>query len=166
MQNGDEAKSGGQPEQDPETVERQGWMALLAKASAADLESAWAELDDKPRWRWLRRPETGLVMVRGRAGGTGQPFNLGEMTVTRCVLATEEGYTGHATVAGRKARHAELAACFDALLQNAERRPTLDAGLLTALKRKRAAAGQRRAAAAATTKVEFFTLVRGEDKKE
>ncbi|MDJ0611916.1 MAG: phosphonate C-P lyase system protein PhnG [Kiloniellales bacterium] len=142
---------------------RRAWMSLLARASPEDLEAVWDALEDPPSRRWLRRPETGLVMVRGRAGGTGQAFNLGEMTVTRCVLATEEGYSGHATVAGRDARHAELAACFDALLQDPRRRPALERDLLARLERARAAADRARAAAAAATKVEFFTLVRGED---
>ncbi len=31
-------------------------------------------------------PRPGMTLVRGRMGGTGSPFNLGEMTVTRCVV--------------------------------------------------------------------------------
>ena len=148
---------------DPDTAERQGWMALLAKANSDDLEAAWEVLENKPAWRLLRKPEIGLVMVRGRAGGTGRPFNLGEMTVTRCVLASEEGFTGHATVAGRNLRHAELAAGFDALLQNPARREALNRGLIAELKLKQDRAAGDRAAKAAKSKVEFFTLVRGED---
>ena len=138
-------------------------MGLLAKAALEDLESAWSALDEKPSWRWLRKPETGLVMLRGRAGGTGQAFNLGEMSVTRCVLVTEAGHTGHAYVAGSDSRHAELAALFDALLQDEARQSTLDEALLTPLKRKRQEAEHGRAEAVASSKVEFFTMVRGED---
>ena len=145
------------------TAARQAWMGLLAKAAPADLESAWDALEPKPAWRWLRKPETGLVMVRGRAGGSGQAFNLGEMTVTRCVLVTEAGVTGHAHVAGRNARHAELAAAFDALLQDETRHAALADSLLAPLTRKRAEAERQEAEAAAATKVEFFTMVRGED---
>ncbi len=148
---------------DSEIAERQGWMALLAKAACEDLETAWSEVDDKPAWRVLRKPEIGLVMVRGRAGGSGQPFNLGEMTVARCVLASEEGFTGHATVAGRDLRHAELAAGFDALLQNPVRRDALKRDILVGLKDKQDQAAGELAAKAARSKVEFFTLVRGED---
>ena len=148
---------------DEQTAARQAWMSLLARAEPEDLESAWAALEAKPRWRWLRKPETGLVMVRGRAGGSGQAFNLGEMTVTRCVLTTDDGATGHAHVAGRDARHAELAAAFDALLQDETRREALEDSLLGPLRRKRAAAERDRAQKAAATRVEFFTLVRGED---
>lgn len=138
-------------------------MALLAKAAPGDLEAAWSALDDKPRWRWLRKPETGLVMVRGRAGGTGQAFNLGEMSVTRCVLAIDGGHSGHAYVAGSDGRHAELAALFDALLQDETRRDGLDRALLSPLRRKREAAERDRQDAAASSKVEFFTMLRGED---
>ena len=148
---------------DQGTAARQAWMGLLARAAPEDLESAWAALEPKPAWRWLRRPETGLVMVRGRAGGSGQAFNLGEMTVTRCVLVTDDGTTGHAHVAGRDARHAELAAAFDALLQDETRRVNLEDSLLAPLRRKRSEAAQRRAQEAAATRVEFFTMVRGED---
>ncbi len=163
MQNADGVTPDPETAADPALAARRSWMALLAKASREDLEAVWNALADAPPHRWLRRPEIGLVMVRGRAGGTGQAFNLGEMTVTRCVLTTEEGFTGHATVAGRDARHAELAACFDALLQNPRRRPALERNLLGRLVRERETADRARAAAAAETRVEFFTLVRGED---
>ncbi len=69
----------------------------------------------------LRGPEAGLVMVRGRTGGGGAPFNLGEMTTTRCTVRTDAGFVGHAYVAGRDERLAEVAALADALLQDPER---------------------------------------------
>ncbi len=69
----------------------------------------------------MRGPEGGLVMVRGRAGGGGAPFNLGEMTVTRCTVRLGSGLVGHAYVAGREPRRAELAALVDALMQDPER---------------------------------------------
>ena len=145
------------------TVARQAWMALLAKAAPGDLESAWSALEDKPSWRWLRKPETGLVMVRGRAGGTGRAFNLGEMSVTRCVLVTDDGLSGHAYVSGSDRRHAELAAVFDALLQDETRRQALERALLMPLRHKRAARERDRREDSASSKVEFFTMVRGED---
>src|SRR5215510_495097 len=106
------------------TTPRQRWLAVLAKAPLARLEAAWDALADKPRYRMLRQAETGLVMVRGRIGGTGQPFNLGEMTMTRAAVQLIDpsgaiGPTGFGHVAGRSARHAELVALFDALLQDA-----------------------------------------------
>jgi alpha-D-ribose 1-methylphosphonate 5-triphosphate synthase subunit PhnG len=102
-------------------------------------------------------------MVRGRAGGTGPRFNLGEMTVTRCSVTLEDGAVGHAYVRGRDPRHAELAALFDALLQDDARRGGLERAVVEPLARARAA--RRRAAVehVAPSRVEFFTMVRGEE---
>lgn len=144
------------------TSERRAWMGELAKASCDDLETAWNALSEKPDWQWLRKPETGLVMVRGRAGGTGGAFNLGEMTVTRCALTIDAGTTGYGYVAGRNARHAELAAVFDALLQSPHG-PDLKKTLLEPLAETRSKTERRKQAKAAATRVEFFTMVRGED---
>ena len=158
-------------EQDPVAAQghtRGAWMSVLAKSDPEDLARAWKDLAEKPKWRWLRRPETGLVMVRGRAGGTGSAFNLGEMTVTRCAIVTEDGdggrgFTGQGYLAGRDRRHAELAAIFDALLQDAGRRPALEEQILKPLAERLAVRRREASAKSAATKVDFFTLVRGED---
>ena len=148
---------------DPGVAERRSWMGLLAASDVADLEAGWDRLAAKPEWRWLRPPESGLVMVRGRAGGNGRPFNLGEMTVTRCALVTEDGQTGQAYVAGRDRRHAELAALFDALLQADDSAAELKQTLLPLLAHKKAARKRTAIARSAPTKVDFFTLGRGEN---
>src|ERR687891_2822991 len=101
--------------------QRRRWLAVLARAATAQLEACWAETG-QPALTLLRQPETGLVMARGRAGGTGQRFNLGEITVTRCAVQSADGYIGHGYVAGRDKRKAELVASFDALLQAPARR--------------------------------------------
>ena len=110
------------------------------------------------RYRVLRGPEAGLVMVRGRTGGGGAPFNLGEMTTTRCTVRTEAGFVGHAYVAGRNERQAELAALADALLQD----PLRQTALLEDVIEKLAAVQQARrdavAAKAAATRVQFFAM--------
>ncbi len=93
-------------------------MGVLARAARDELEAAWETLEPRPAYDRLRPPETGMVMTRGRAGGTGRRFNLGEMTVTRCALRLDSGEMGIAYVAGRDRRHAELAALFDALMQD------------------------------------------------
>ena len=134
-------------------------MAILAKAQLAEVEGAWARLPEPPRYRILRGPETGLVMVRGRIGGSGAPFNVGEMSVTRCTVELERGGApGHAYVAGRSERHATLAAVLDALLQENAAGPAVDMieSLAAAqLERRRLAAAK-----VATSRVEFFTMVR------
>jgi alpha-D-ribose 1-methylphosphonate 5-triphosphate synthase subunit PhnG len=138
-------------------------MSVLAQASPQELEDRWRGLVAPPRHRMLRRPETGLVMVRGRTGGTGARFNVGEVTVTRCAVELEDGAVGVAYVRGRDTRHAELAAVLDALLQDSARRAGLEAAVVEPLAAAQAA--RRRAAAerVAPSKVEFFTLVRGDE---
>jgi alpha-D-ribose 1-methylphosphonate 5-triphosphate synthase subunit PhnG len=141
---------------------RQAWMSLMAKAPAEALARRWAALGLAPGFTWLRAPEIGGVMVRGRMGGTGAPFNLGEMTVTRCALRLESGAVGHAYVQGRDKAKAEQAALLDALMQTdvaAEVRKKV----LEPLEAEMAAVAAARAARAAATKVVFFTMVRGED---
>lgn len=140
---------------------RRHWMACLAKARPGEVEAAWQRLDQPAAYQRLRGPETGLVMVRGRAGGTGGAFNLGEMTVTRCSVRLADGRVGHAYVAGRNARHAELAAALDAVLQGCG--PVLRDMLVEPLAQAQASRRQAAAAKVAATRVDFFTMVRGED---
>ncbi|MBV1798445.1 phosphonate C-P lyase system protein PhnG [Siccirubricoccus sp. G192] len=133
-------------------------MAVLARASAAEITSRLERAPPLPAHARLRGPETGLVMARGRQGGDGAPFNLGEMTVTRCTVRLPAGIVGHAYVAGRDTRQAELAAALDAALQD----PALQPALLTAVIEPLAAAQAERAARdarrAAATRVEFLTM--------
>jgi alpha-D-ribose 1-methylphosphonate 5-triphosphate synthase subunit PhnG len=97
-------------------------------------------------------------MVRGRAGGGGAPFNLGEMTVTRCTVRTEEGQVGHAYIAGRDAEKAKLAALLDALLQQPDRTSLLRERVVAPLEQKQRARREAIARKAAATRVQFFTL--------
>ncbi|MEL7013310.1 MAG: phosphonate C-P lyase system protein PhnG [Pseudomonadota bacterium] len=154
--------------------ERKAWMSLLAKSPVADLKRLWEAFDgaqsdaqsgaqpDAQSHVWLRAPEIGGVMVRGRAGATGAPFNLGEMTVTRCSLKLPGGEVGHGYVQGRDKDHATRAALIDAHMQSGQsaaiRRHVLDP-----LKDLMSASKEERARKAAATKVDFFTLARGED---
>lgn len=142
-----------------QTEERQGWMSLLAKAQPERLA---ALLPEVPEHAVLRAPEIGAVMVQGRAGATGVRFNLGEMTVTRCSVRLACGTVGHAWVQGRDKAHARRAALADALMQT-EAATDLSAKVLAPLKAEADALGAVRAAKAAATKVDFFTMVRGED---
>jgi alpha-D-ribose 1-methylphosphonate 5-triphosphate synthase subunit PhnG len=138
------------------TATRKHWMSVLARAPAKAIESALTRVGPLPDWTRVRGPETGLVMVRGRVGGSGSPFNLGEMTVTRCTVRLGSGVAGHAYIAGRDERRAELAAVADALLQdlNAESRDSLIRPLAEAQRQQRLT----RAEKAAATKVEFFAM--------
>jgi alpha-D-ribose 1-methylphosphonate 5-triphosphate synthase subunit PhnG len=130
-------------------------MSVLARADADVLAE---RLGAQPDYQVLRGPEAGLVMVRGRIGGGGGPFNLGEMTVTRCTVRTATGFVGHAYVAGRSERRAELAALADALLQD----PTQQTALLEQVIEPLALVQQEQretvAAKAAATRVQFFAM--------
>src|SRR4028118_337616 len=97
---------------------RRRWMGVLARASAPEIVAHLRDAPPLPAHTRLRGPETGLVMARGRQGGDGAPFNLGEMTVTRCTVGLGSAAVGHAYGAGRDARKAELAAVLDAALQD------------------------------------------------
>ncbi|MGK7928828.1 MAG: phosphonate C-P lyase system protein PhnG [Spirulina sp.] len=142
-------------------TERQNWMATLAKTSPECLEERVKTLGDLPEYRFLRSPEIGLTMVRGRAGGTGQIFNLGEMTIVRCVAIVEEK-TGFGYVAGRSRRHAELAAVCDALLQHPDWRDRVQKLVIEPLQKERERQKETQQRQTESTKVNFFTLLRGE----
>lgn len=144
---------------------RADWMALLARAPLNLLEQALSAQTRQYRTEWLRRPETGLYMVQGRAGGTGERFNLGEVTVTRCALRTlapsaETTPVGVAYVLGRQHRQAELAALADALLQQPAHHELLEQTLLQPVRQHLALRTSRRQAQVQSTRVEFFTVAR------
>ena len=144
-------------------ADRRAWMATLAKADPRQLESLWDTLGETPAHTLVRPPERGSVMVRGRVGGGGAAFNMGEITVTRCTARLEDGALGHAYIPGRKARHAEIAAVLDAMLQTDTHADAVRARILAPLAATREAAQRDRAAKVAATKVNFFTMVRGDN---
>ncbi len=137
-------------------------MGLLAKAPAGRAAELLDATITRPEFTWLRAPQIGSTMVRGRAGATGAPFNLGEMTVTRCALTLPSGEVGHAYIQGRRKADAETAALIDALMQTTTA-ATLRKAVLNPLEAEMTAAKAARAAKAAATKVDFFTMARGED---
>jgi alpha-D-ribose 1-methylphosphonate 5-triphosphate synthase subunit PhnG len=137
---------------------RRRWMSVLARAGAEDIVRHLADAPPLPAHRRLRGPETGLVMVRGRAGGDGAPFNLGEMTVTRCSVRLEDGTIGHAHAAGRDQAQAEIAAVLDALMQTEAWHARLEALVIAPLEAAQAGRRAETARRAAATKVEFFTM--------
>ncbi|MBP2550888.1 alpha-D-ribose 1-methylphosphonate 5-triphosphate synthase subunit PhnG [Neorhizobium galegae] len=147
----------------PHETGRKRGLDLLARATRPELEAAWQALADRPGHELLRGPETGLVMVRGRIGGGGAPFNLGETTVSRATVRVADGTVGHGYRLGTDRRAAELAALFDALGQNERHRDFVETSLLAPIEQRQAADAARRENETAATKVDFFTMVRGED---
>ncbi|MES2847388.1 MAG: phosphonate C-P lyase system protein PhnG [Pseudomonadota bacterium] len=144
----------------PESEARKAWMGLLARAAPCLLRDLLPV--DAPPHSLLRPPEVGAVMVRGRIGATGAPFNLGEVTVTRCAVRLATGQVGHAHVQGRDKDHALRSALVDAMMQT-EAAPALQRDVLAELARAEQETKTIRAGKAAATRVEFFTMVRGED---
>lgn len=145
-----------------ENADRKAWMSLLAKAPKGRVAELLDATMQRPNFAWLRAPEIGSSMVRARAGGTGAPFNLGEVTVTRCALTLESGEVGHAYIQGRRKADAEAAALVDALMQG-EAVELLSKSVLEPLRTEQATKRSDRATKAAATKVEFFSMARGED---
>jgi len=140
--------------------ERRRWLSVLAKARPGELAEAWDGLGEHPAYTALRAPELGLMLVRGRMGGGGDAFNLGEMTLTRSAVRLESGETGVAYVAGRDRRHAEIAAAVDAMMQSPALRPQVEGAIVARLARAQAERRETAARKAAATRVDFFTMVR------
>ena len=141
---------------------RSEWIGLLARAPLGLLEG-WSGALGATSYTWLRRPEQGLVMLQGRAGGAGERFNLGEMTVTRCTLRLASGACGVAYVQGRSPRRAELAALADALLQQPATADSVRRELIAPLATHLQAQAGRAQRKAQGTKVDFFTVAHGDD---
>ena len=143
--------------------ERQAWLAVLARASRIELEAKLELANESlPTLQRVRPAEVGMLMLRGRVGGTGNPFNLGEASVVRCAVRLGNGPLGVAYALGRDKRRAELAAVFDALLQDPQHHDDLQSKLIEPLATAQAQARDRLQGEVATSKVEFFTLVRGD----
>ncbi|MDX1466359.1 MAG: phosphonate C-P lyase system protein PhnG [Halomonas sp.] len=145
-------------------AERQRVLALTPRER---LEARWTALALAADYRCVRGPETGMAMVRGRMGGTGNAFNLGEMTLSRASVALDDavvdgGALGHGWVAGRDHRHAELIALVDACATRADWAARIDAELIDPLAASLAEGREDASRTAAATRVDFFTLVRGE----
>lgn len=146
------------------------WISTLATCDPELLEQLWSRIWEgstkPPPYRVVRAAEHGLVMVRGRSGGSGSRFNLGEMTVTRCTVQLVDDAAGTSYVQGRNKKHAERAALVDAMLQSNRWGVTMDRELIQPLLEQKAKHKDKVAKKSAATKVDFFTMTRTrEDKK-
>ena len=135
-------------------------MAVLVEAEPPAIARGLATLD-LPGHAAIREPESGLVMVRGRTGGDGAPFNLGEASVSRAAVRLDSGEVGFGYALGRDGEHARLIALCDALIQRPDLADAVERRVLAPLRAASAAARDRQAAETAATRVDFFTLVRG-----
>lgn len=138
-------------------------MDTLSGATAQELSSAWKSWVPKPKVDPVRGPETGLVMVRGSIGGGGAPFNLGEATVTRATVKLSNGKIGHGYALGTDRTKVQQAAIFDALWQGENTRADVEERLIRPVTERMRSEDARKRDEVAATKVDFFTMVRGED---
>lgn len=149
-------------EHPPSVLTRKRYLAILARASTAELEEARLLLGDLSDVQHVRPAEVGMTMLRGRIGGTGDAFNLGEATVTRCALRVGSGPLGVGYTLGCDRRKAELIAVFDSLLQGAEHSALIQREVISVYGARQSARTDALRQATTTSKVEFFTFVRGE----
>jgi alpha-D-ribose 1-methylphosphonate 5-triphosphate synthase subunit PhnG len=142
-------------------AQRKAAMAVLAHSNAADI-ALHLDAITLPPHENLREPENGLVMVRGRVGGDGAPFNLGEATVSRAAVRLATGEVGFGYTLGRDSQKAQMIALCDALVQSDQFAGAVEAKVLAPLRAGLIAMRNRKAAETAATRVDFYTLVRGE----
>jgi alpha-D-ribose 1-methylphosphonate 5-triphosphate synthase subunit PhnG len=140
---------------------RKFWMSLLATSSQSDLLNLWEQKKIKVNYVWLRTPEIGSIMAQGRMGVTGDKFNIGEVTITRCSLKLNCGTIGHSYVQGRSKKKAEISALCDALMQT-KMSKEINKNIIIPLEKIKKDNKDKILSKAEATKVDFFTLVRGE----
>jgi len=146
-----------------ERASRQRRLSVLAKAPAGELLSCWKRTGLDPSVELLRGPESGLVALQGRAGGTGQPFHVGEMSATRVTVRIGSGQVGHAMISGRDTRKAQLVAVIDALAQDPAQAEMIERVIVSPLEQLASETDATLLQETAATRVNFFTMVRGED---
>ncbi|MGR5091782.1 phosphonate C-P lyase system protein PhnG [Vibrio maritimus] len=144
-------------------TERQSWMSVLAQSQHNELERLWSATNLEADYQMVRQPEIGLAQVRARMGGTGREFNMGDATITRAVVKLASGEMGYSYLRGRNKAQAELAAVIDGLLQTSTHNELLMSAVIEPLAAIKHEQQQQRAKQVATSKVDFFTMVRGED---
>ncbi len=145
------------------SVRRRERMAVLAGAEAADLQELWRAFGQEPEHAMLRGPESGAITVRGRMGGGGAPFNVGEATVTRATVRLADGAIGHGAMLGRDREKTKVAALIDAMCADPRNETLIEIAVIAPLRERLAAADEQVRRETAATKVNFFTMTRGED---
>jgi alpha-D-ribose 1-methylphosphonate 5-triphosphate synthase subunit PhnG len=140
---------------------RRAAMAVLAHSAGVEIARHLDRLA-LPAHENLREPENGLVMVRGRIGGDGAAFNLGEATVSRAVVRLASGEVGFGYTLGRDREKARMIALCDALVQSDAFSVVVETDVIAPLRAAMLGRRQHKAAETAPTRVDFYTMVRGE----
>lgn len=143
---------------------RKNALDILAAASADILAEQYEALAPTlPNAVPVRGPEIGAVMIRGQVGGGGAAFNLGEASVTRATVKLASGEIGHSIILGRNERKACIVAHLDALRQIPDWVGQIDSKIVRPALDAMNAEKLRRAEETEATRVDFFTVARGED---
>ena len=140
---------------------RRATMLVLAHSGTAEI-ARHLETVRAPAHEDLREPENGLVMLRGRIGGDGAPFNLGEATVSRAAVRLATGEVGFGYVLGRDRQKARMIALCDALVQSDQFAGAIEANVVAPLRAAMVSDRSWKAQETAATRVDFYTMVRGE----
>lgn len=148
-------------EQDNRRAQRKAAMAVLAQSEAAEISARLSAMA-LPDHKILREPENGLVMVRGRIGGDGAAFNLGEATVSRSAVLLSTGQVGFGYTLGRDHEKARLIALCDAMAQSDAFADAVEQEVIAPLRTAMIAKRSQVTAETAATRVDFYTMVRGE----
>jgi alpha-D-ribose 1-methylphosphonate 5-triphosphate synthase subunit PhnG len=148
-------------QQNNQQAQRKAAMAVLAHAEAGEIAARLRNLA-LPAHQDMREPESGLVMLRGRVGGDGAPFNLGEATVSRAAIRLASGEVGFGYTLGRDGEKARLIALCDALVQSRDFGASVERDVIAPLREQLMLQRKQSAEETAATKVDFYTMVRGE----
>lgn len=146
-----------------QTQQRQQLLTTLAKSSLSDIKRFWQQSPDEYDYETIREPHTGMVMAVARAESRGEPFNLGEVSVSRCALRLSSGEMGVGYVMGRNCEHALYVAILDALAQNSNQYEVILQQVIKPLQCEIENKRLKQKRETAQTKVDFLTMVRGED---
>jgi alpha-D-ribose 1-methylphosphonate 5-triphosphate synthase subunit PhnG len=144
-------------------LDRQTLLSVLARSKLMDIKKHWQDKPENYSYETIRPPQTGMVMSVARAGSSGEPFNLGEVSVTRCAIRLDSGETGVGYVTGSNKDHALHIAVIDALAQTEDQQQSLEYEVIRPLQKSLQLLHKQRKEKADATKVDFFTMVRGED---
>ncbi len=146
-----------------DTATHQRWMSVLAHSEPQDLLARMHSLQLAPEYELIRTPETGLVQLQARMGGIGDRFFAGDATLTRAAVRLTDGTLGYSWVLGRDKQHAERCALIDALMQQNRHFQNLSETLIAPLDADRMARIAARQAEVNASRVDFFTMVRGDN---
>ena len=142
---------------------RKQWLSYLATADENYLISLWDNLNMKIEYNWLREPEIGSIMVQGKAGATGDNFNVGEVTITRGSLNVDEKIQGNGSVQGKKKYKTKMSVLGNPLIKT-EKKKIIKRNIIDKLIKYKNNKRNEILSKTEATKVDFFTLVRGENK--